>query len=75
MANRLLSANRHMPQIYSKTWTVTVLDDPKNINAFVLPVIYSIFKIKTVSVNVFLTVGIKEWQHFRLYWNVEHVCQ
>lgn len=39
VANRLLSANRHMPQIYTKTWTVTVLDDPKQVNAFVLPVV------------------------------------
>jgi len=37
LANRLLTANRDLPQIYTKSWTVTVLDDPNNINAFVLP--------------------------------------
>nr|CAH0110056.1 unnamed protein product [Daphnia galeata] len=37
VANRLLHANKHLPQIYTKTWTITVLDDSKNMNAFVLP--------------------------------------
>lgn len=40
VANRLLLANKHLPQIYTKTWTITVLDDPGNMNAFVLPVSY-----------------------------------
>ncbi len=38
VANRLLVANKQLPQIYTKTWTITVLDDPRNVNAFVLPV-------------------------------------
>lgn len=37
VANRLLKANKHMPQIYTKYWTITVLDEP-SMNAFVLPV-------------------------------------
>ncbi|XP_046637255.1 metalloendopeptidase OMA1, mitochondrial-like [Daphnia pulicaria] len=37
VADRLLYANKHLPQIYTKTWTITVLDDPRNMNAFVLP--------------------------------------
>lgn len=37
VANRLLLANKHLPQVYTKTWTITVLDDPGNMNAFVLP--------------------------------------
>lgn len=38
VANRLLRANKHMPQIYTKHWTITVLNDPNSVNAFVLPV-------------------------------------
>ncbi len=37
VANRLLKANKDLPQIYTKNWTVTVLEDP-SFNAFVLPV-------------------------------------
>ena len=36
--NRLLQANKHLPQVYTKNWSITVLHDPNTINAFVLPV-------------------------------------
>jgi len=37
VVNRLLKANKDIPQVFTKTWTITVLDEPKTINAFVLP--------------------------------------
>jgi len=37
VVNRLLKANTDLPQVYTKKWTITVLDDPNSINAFVLP--------------------------------------
>ncbi|XP_068204348.1 metalloendopeptidase OMA1, mitochondrial-like [Palaemon carinicauda] len=32
----LLQANKNIPQLYTKSWTVTVIDDP-NVNCYVLP--------------------------------------
>ncbi|XP_042887339.1 metalloendopeptidase OMA1, mitochondrial-like [Penaeus japonicus] len=36
VGNRLLQANNSIPQLYTKVWTVTVIDDP-TVNCFVLP--------------------------------------
>lgn len=37
VANRILAANRDIPQIKSKNWGITVIDKPEVTNAFVLP--------------------------------------
>jgi len=37
VTNRLLRANQDLPQVFTKTWTITVLNEPDNMNAFVLP--------------------------------------
>ncbi|XP_069184319.1 metalloendopeptidase OMA1, mitochondrial isoform X2 [Procambarus clarkii] len=36
VGNRILQANNIIPQLYTKIWTVTVIDDPSD-NCFVLP--------------------------------------
>ncbi|XP_053653334.1 metalloendopeptidase OMA1, mitochondrial isoform X3 [Cherax quadricarinatus] len=36
VGNRILQANNTIPQLYTKEWTVTVIDDPM-VNCFVLP--------------------------------------
>ena len=37
VGNQLLQANRNIPQLYTKSWTVTVIDHP-TVNCYVLPV-------------------------------------
>lgn len=36
VGNRLLQANKNIPQLYTKYWTVTLIDDP-TVNCYVLP--------------------------------------
>ena len=38
VVQRILQANKTLPEIYTKTWTITVLNEPTILNAFVLPV-------------------------------------
>lgn len=45
VANRLLQANRDLPQIHNKEWTITVVKEDNLQNAMVLPV-------STLMVNV-----------------------
>jgi len=37
VAQRLLKANKDLPQFQNKDWTITVVDDDSHCNAFVLP--------------------------------------
>ena len=55
VANRLLIANKNMPQIYTKMWTITVLNDPGNVNAFVLPVSLETCTILIFSILIYYT--------------------
>lgn len=40
VGNRILQANNSIPQLYNKSWRVSVIDSP-TVNCYVLPVGYS----------------------------------
>lgn len=40
VAQRLLKANQDLPQIRDKEWSITVVDEDHQANAFVLPVVH-----------------------------------
>ena len=56
VSNRILNGNKDLRQIYDKTWTVTVVDQPVQ-NAFVLP-----------SGNIFISKGC--WTSVRMMTNL-----
>lgn len=42
IANRLFLANKKIPEVDAIEWKLTVIDNPKNANAFAFPVSFSL---------------------------------
>ena len=58
VVNQLLMTNKDLHQVFSKTWTMVILNDQKTINALVLPVSFETIKIILLVFNFLL--------HFRM---------
>ena len=68
VVNQLLMANKDLHQVFSKTWTMVILNDQKTINALVLPVSFETIEIILLVFNFLLHFRMESSLYFLVCW-------